>query len=89
MPTAFSILAGRTVDTASEEWRHECECQTVLAMPDRPARLRYLYGVEGRWSDGRAKVTVRGVAHIRGMDAAKRIQADCMTLHEAQRAATT
>lgn len=88
MPTEYSILAGRDVDTASEEWRHECECMTVIAMPDRAHRIRYLYGVVAKWSDGRDKVEQRGVKHIRGEAAARRIQDDCMRIHEARKANT-
>ncbi|MEY8688414.1 MAG: hypothetical protein AB9M53_00860 [Leptothrix sp. (in: b-proteobacteria)] len=85
MATAFSVLAGADVDTASEAWRHDCECRAVLAMTDRDARLKYLFGVEERWSDGRLKVVTRGVAHIRGREAADRIKSDAMKIFHATR----
>ena len=49
MPTAYSILAGREVDTASEEWRHLCECKWLLEQkPTRSQKHLYLYGVVDR-----------------------------------------
>jgi len=51
MATAYSILAGREVDTASEEWRHECECKWLLEQkPTRSQKHLYLYGVVDRQS---------------------------------------
>jgi hypothetical protein len=49
MPTAYSHLAGRDVDTASEDWRHECECRWLLShKPTRHDKHMYLYGVPDR-----------------------------------------
>lgn len=49
MPTAYSQLLGREVDTASEEWRHETECRWLLtAKPTRTDKHLYLYGVTDR-----------------------------------------
>lgn len=49
MPTAFSHLLGRDVDTDSEEWRHETECRWLLrAKPTRSAKHLHLYGVQDR-----------------------------------------
>lgn len=49
MPTVYSQLAGREVDTESEEWRHECECRWLLrAKPTRTEKHVWLYGVRDR-----------------------------------------
>lgn len=49
MPTAYSHLLGRDVDTYSEEWRHECECRWLLtAKPTKSQKHTYLYGVPDR-----------------------------------------
>lgn len=49
MPTAYSHLAGRDVDTSSEEWRHECECRWMLtAKPTKSEKHIYIYGVPDR-----------------------------------------
>lgn len=49
MPTVISELTGEEVDTASAEWRHECECAWLLAnKPTRADKHLYLYGVEDR-----------------------------------------
>lgn len=49
MPTTYSHLAGREVDTASEEHRYECECRWLLTnKPTRTDKHLYLYGVKDR-----------------------------------------
>lgn len=49
MPTAYSHLLGRDVDTYSEEWRHECECRWLLeAKPTKSQKHLHLYGVADR-----------------------------------------
>lgn len=49
MPTAFSHLAGREVDTSSEEWRRECECRHLInTYPTREKKHYFLYGVHDR-----------------------------------------
>lgn len=49
MPTAFDPLTGQEVDTASEEWRHVCECRYLLrAFPTRQQKHLHLYGVTDR-----------------------------------------
>ena len=91
MATAYSLLAGRQVDTSSEIWRHECECSWVLAMPDRDHRLRYLFGVEELTSDRKrgtyTNFVHKGVKHVRGIDAANNIKADCERLWKLRREA--
>ena len=83
----WSHLAGREVPRDSEEWRHECECRWVLALPTKQARLRYLYGTQEIDSAGRTTFA-KGIAQIRsggnearGKATADRIKADCMRLH--------
>ena len=49
MPMVYSILAGHEVDSASEAWRHECECRWLLQhKPTRVAKYLYLFGVVDR-----------------------------------------
>lgn len=45
MPT---LLDGREVDSASEDWRHECEARAVAARPTLAERREYLDLVERR-----------------------------------------
>ena len=87
MPLAYSILAGREVDTASEEWRRECEAKQILAIPDRQARNEHLFGRKEMQANGAVKKVVRGIADHRGQAAAEAVKADCMTIHNARTAA--
>ena len=49
MPTAFDPLTGQEVDTASEAWRHVCECRALLKdHPTRTQKHMHLYGVVDR-----------------------------------------
>lgn len=45
MPT---LLDGRQVDSASEDWRHECEARAIAARPTLAERRMYLEEVERR-----------------------------------------
>lgn len=47
MPTA-RLLDGREVDTASEEWRHECEARAIAALPTLADRRAWLESIEHR-----------------------------------------
>lgn len=76
----YSELLGKEVDASSEEWRHECEVRTVIAMPSKAARLEYLFGVE-EVRNGTTYVIKRGVKHVRGIAAAERIRDDAMRLY--------
>ncbi|MGY6246185.1 DUF7696 family protein [Bosea thiooxidans] len=62
----FSVLAGREVDTNSEEWKHECE-------------VRFLAGLSlterNRVFDGE-KDGLRGMKSIRGEGAVARLRAE-------------
>lgn len=40
------IFNGRTVDSASEQWREQCEAQTVLNLPTRRERWDYIERVD-------------------------------------------
>ena len=49
MPAAFDPITGQDVDTASEAWRHSCECRWLLtAKPTRTDKHLHLYGVSDR-----------------------------------------
>lgn len=65
MTTAISEFTGQPVDTFSEEWRHECECRALLAMPSREARNRFLNGYTDHAGKKRPGVlTFRGQAGV-------------------------
>lgn len=98
MPTAYSHLAGADVDTASEAWRHECECRWLLtAKPTRTAKHMHLYGVPDREQlFGYDRATGRPLAapdtsrwqhkaplmKFRGIEAADRMLADAKQLYD-------
>lgn len=49
MPTAYDPITGQDVDTASEAWRHSCECRWLLeAKPTRREKHVHLFGVHDR-----------------------------------------
>lgn len=71
MPTV-RLLDGREVDSASEEWRHECEARTVLAMPSIEARRGFLGVVEtrrGLEARQALETTIRAIWNKRRADA--------------------
>lgn len=43
---AVRLITGAVVDSASEEWRHECEARAIAALPNLPARRAWLESVE-------------------------------------------
>lgn len=43
-----TLFDGREVDSASEDWRAECEARHVLSMPSVVARREYLAGIRQR-----------------------------------------
>lgn len=47
MPTVF-LIDGRQVDSAGEEWRHECEARYVAQLPSQAARHGYVACVKDR-----------------------------------------
>lgn len=54
-PSTVTLHDGRHVLSDSEEWRHYCEAQTVIAMPSLAARRAFLRGVidnNGKHRDG-------------------------------------
>jgi hypothetical protein len=61
---AFSLLAGREVDTSSEQWKHECEV-AYLADLSAERRKAILNGVLGAEGDD-----ARGIKQHRGDPAA-------------------
>lgn len=70
-----TLVDGRQVSSWSEDWRHECEARTVLAMKPLAARRAYLYGRPNEW--GRL---AGGVLQIRGQAAVKRLEATMTAL---------
>lgn len=65
----YSKLLGSEVDSWSEDWRHECECSSILAMPTRDARHDFLLGVE----------------KFRGRPSAEKLKSDVLRLWEINR----
>ena len=62
----YSVLAGREVDTWSEEWKHECEIAFLASMP-LGKRNETLDGVTGSQDrDARGIKGIRGEAALRG-----------------------
>ena len=43
-----TLLDGRQVDSASEDWRHECEARAIAARPTLAERRMYLDEVARR-----------------------------------------
>ena len=66
-----TLIDGTQVDSTSEAWRHECEARAVLAMPNKQARREYIWG----WFDPHTKRKQRGVADVRGKEAAEALSA--------------
>lgn len=46
--TVVTLIDGRQVDSASEDWRHETEARWVAARPSLSDRRMYLEEVENR-----------------------------------------
>lgn len=69
--TDVALCDGSVVDSASEEWRAECEARHVLAMPTKRHRHDYLNRVMSK----------------RGKPARDRLEADVWRVYEAARAA--
>ena len=46
--STVTLLDGRQVDSASEDWRHECEARAIAARPTLAERRMYLDEVERR-----------------------------------------
>jgi len=63
-----TLIDGRQVDSASEDWRHECEARAIAARPTLAERREYLDLVERR----------------RGKPAADRLRATMKQLWEAK-----
>lgn len=83
MPTAISEFTGLPVDTSSEEYRRECEVRHLVDnFETREQRLRFLYG----FTNAEGKKIVRGVADVRGREAADKLRADAMRLYEIRQA---
>lgn len=65
-----TLRDGRQVSNSSEEWRHECEARSVVAMPTREARRKHL----------------ELVAQLRGPTARERLEVTARELWEELRA---
>ena len=69
MPVTFD---GREVGPQSEDWRHECECRWIAALPgvaQRRAWLRELERVRGKGAVDRIKATLKAMWEARTPDA--------------------
>lgn len=104
MSLVVSLLYQKAVDTASPEWREECEASWLLAhKPTRAAKHRYLYGVSDRQqimatdrefgkeilaSDWKTISDGKSVLSSRGLEAADKLLADAKLLYERRKAQT-
>lgn len=70
MTITTSELTGEKLDTASPEWRHECEVCFVLELPNKTARHHYL----------------AGIAQRRGEPSAQKLRDDVQKLYEIRKA---
>jgi hypothetical protein len=43
-----NLIDGREVPSDSDEWRHECECRAIAALPTLPDRRAWLESLEKR-----------------------------------------
>lgn len=68
-PSLVTLHDGRQVLSDSEEWRHECEARTVIAMPGQVARRAYLRGKLDDSGERRG-----GVLQKRGKEACERLE---------------
>ncbi|MFC4173123.1 hypothetical protein ACFOYU_13800 [Microvirga sp. GCM10011540] len=67
--TAISEITAQPVNTWSEEWQHECEARTVLAMSKAERDAFFNGSVD---EDGKRKE--RGIIAIRGQAAAEKLR---------------
>lgn len=95
---AYSHLAGREVDTSSEEHRHECECRWLLTeKPTRSLKHLHLFGVPDRKTlfgyDKQGKLVLRDgytnlwvvktpMMKFRGIEGADHLLAEAKRLHD-------
>jgi hypothetical protein len=77
--TAVSEITGQPVSTWSEEWQHECEARTVLAM-SKAEREAFFNGS----SDEEGKRKERGIIAIRGAAAAELLRTNMQKLQDAR-----
>lgn len=79
-PSLVTLHDGRQVLCDSEEWRHETEARSVLAMRSLAARRAYLYGT----LDERG-ILSGGVKQRRGEEALQRLEATIKAIWYASR----
>lgn len=48
MNNTVILLDGRQVDSASEDWRHECEARAIAAPPSLAQRREWMEALEHR-----------------------------------------
>jgi hypothetical protein len=68
-PRLVTLVDGRQVDNASEDWRHECEARHVAELPSRERRQAYITAVRDR----------------RGAAAGQQLEALAMRIYTAER----
>lgn len=74
-----TLVSGAEVDSASEPWRHECECRHILNLPTLQQRRAWLYGTLDQWGKYKG-----GLLQRRGEAAVKRIEATMLELWKAR-----
>lgn len=59
-----TLLDGRQVDIASEEWRHECEARAIAALRPLDARRAWLEAIEHKRGKAAADALRRTMGEI-------------------------
>jgi hypothetical protein len=76
------LIDGTEVDSASEAWRAECEARSILMMPSKAARIRFM---EGEVDPASGRVITKGVLQHRGQAAYEKLKSDVMELWQKMR----
>lgn len=77
-----TLVDGEQVDSASEAWRHECECRYILNLPTLSDRREWLYG-RAEMKFGHV-AQAGGLLQRRGAEAVKAIEAKMLELWKAR-----
>lgn len=67
--TTVTLIDGREVDSASEDWRHECEARAICALPSTIERRTWLEGIDHKRGkaegDHRLRTTIKALWNLR------------------------
>lgn len=68
MRTVVILIDGREVDSACEDWRHECEARAIAALPGLDERREHLLAVQrrrGKPAADRLRITLEQIWRAR------------------------